>query len=100
MTSHGKFWSPAFMSEFKKWIDHKEDEVVNIAKGSFVNTNLKLKTLVERIDCIKTSDNTVVDIAKNFIKHGGLVKEVNQEEVIIKTKKGIFILNKSDIYCV
>ena len=90
-----KFWSPNFMSEFKKWMDNHESQ--DIVKGSRVTTELKLKTLVERIDCISTLDHPVIEVAKYFLKHGGLVKEVNGPEVVVKTKKGTFIIQKEDI---
>lgn len=85
------------MAEFKKWMDDKEGESQDVVAGSFVTTNLKLKTLVERIDCIKTGDHSVLDVAKYFIKQGGIVKEVNGENVIVKTKRGIFSIDKDDI---
>lgn len=85
------------MAEFKKWMDDKEGESEDVSAGSFVTTNLKFKTLVERIDCIKTGDNSVLDVAKYFIKQGGIVKEVNGETVIVKTKKGIFSIDKDDV---
>lgn len=90
-----KFMSPNFMAEFKKWMDTHETQ--DIIKGSRVTTELKLKTLVERIDCISTLDHPVIEVAKYFIKHGGLVKEVNGPEVVVKTKKGTFIIQKEDI---
>ena len=91
-----KFWSPNFMAEFKKWMGTHETQ--NIIKGSMVTTDLKLKTLVERIDCISTLDHPAIEVAKYFIKHGGLVKEVNGPEVVVKTKKGTFIIQKEDIH--
>lgn len=90
-----KFWSPNFMAEFKKWMEDTQDS--HIQKGNRVNTHLKLKTLVERIDCIETFENPVIEIAKNFIKHGGIVKSIDEDTVKIKTKKGIFNLNREDL---
>lgn len=97
MSKEGSFWSPSFMAEFKKWIDTKEDQSNTIDKGCMVTTNLKLKTLVERIDCIKTMDHSVIDIAKNFIKNGGIVKEVQGNDLLVKGKKGLFLINKEDV---
>ena len=97
MKNNKPFFSPNFMAEFKKWMDDKEGESEDVSAGSFVTTNLKFKTLVERIDCIKTGDNSVLDVAKYFIKQGGIVKEVNGETVIVKTKKGIFSIDKDDV---
>lgn len=100
MSKENKFWSPSFMAEFKKWIDDKETDGNHIDKGSVVNTNLKLKTLVERMDCIKMLNDSVIDIAKGFIKNGGVVKETNGDNVIVKTKKGTFIISKQDLFLV
>ena len=91
-----KFWSPNFMAEFKKWMNESAEDV-NLKKGSVVGTELKLKTLIERMDCQESYDNTVIDLAKYFKKNGGTVSEMNGHQITIKTKKGIFILNKEDI---
>lgn len=91
-----KFWSPNFMAEFKKWMNESAEEQL-IEIGSIVGTNLKLKTLIERMDCQESYDNTVIEVAKYFKKHGGKITQVLGEQITIENKKGIFILNKEDL---
>jgi hypothetical protein len=91
-----KFWSPNFMAEFKKWMDDSHEEY-KIQEGVVVATNLKLKTLISRMDCQESYENSVIDVAKHFKRHGGTVTNIQNEQVTIKTKKGIFTLNKEDI---
>ena len=96
MKKNNKFWSPNFMAEFKKWMNTSDDQVV-IAEGSVVNTNLNLKILINRMDCQESYDNSVIDVAKYFKRHGGTVSEINDEFLTIETKKGVFKLSKNDI---
>ena len=96
MNKQNKFWSQNFMSEFKKWMDDHQDNS-ELSVGNIVNTNLKLRTLIERIDCQESYDNSVIDLSKYFLKHGGEVTEIKNENITIKNKKGIFILNKEDL---
>jgi len=91
-----KFWSPNFMAEFKKWMNESSDQQP-IEVGTVVGTNLKLKTLIERMDCQESYDNSVIEVAKNFKKHGGKISLVNGNQITIETKKGIFVLNKEDL---
>ena len=99
MKKNKSFFSPNFMAEFKKWRDDKEEQD-SLSEGAFVNTKLKLKTLVERIDCLKMGENSVLDIAKYFLKNGGIIKEVNGESAIVKTKKGVFAIDKDDLFLI
>ena len=91
-----KFWSQNFMAEFKKWMDDSHDEL-KIEEGTIVGTCLKLKTLISRMDCQESYDNSVIDVAKYFKRHSGTVSSIQNEQVTIKTKKGIFVLNKEDL---
>lgn len=92
-----KFFSPNFMSEFKKWMHENDDSKVVFSKGQRVQSNCKLKQIVEKIDCVDTGDHTVFEVSKYFLKHGGVIKECNGDQITIKNKKGTFILNQSDI---
>jgi len=92
-----KFFSPNFMSEFKKWMHENDDSKVSFVKGQRVITNCKLKQIVEKIDCVDVGDHTVFEVSKYFIKHGGIVKECADNQVTIKNKKGTFVLNQSDL---
>lgn len=82
--------SPNFMAEFKKWMnDHSED---TFEKGQLVFASKPLKKIIESIDCVDSGDLTTFEVAKYFCKNGGVVKSYNENEVVIKNKKGVFIL--------
>lgn len=90
-------WSPFFMNEFKKWMDNHEKHMSDILIGKHVGTNLDIRHLIERMDCVEVENDTI-SLARHFIKKGGIVKENTQETVFIKTKKGSFYLPKEDVY--
>jgi hypothetical protein len=92
-----KFFSPNFMAEFKKWMSENQDSKNSFVKGQHVYSGAKLKHIVETIDCLDVGENAVLDVSKYFIKHGGVVKEVNGDQVTIKNKKGTFILSNQDL---
>ncbi len=92
-----KFFSPNFMAEFKKWMNEHDQDKQTFVKGQHVYSNCKLKQIVEKIDCLDTGDNTVFEVSKYFMKHGGVVKECQNDQVTIKNKKGTFILSSTDI---
>lgn len=95
MKKNKKFMSPNFMSEFKKWInDHTENR---FEKGQIVFSSKPLKKIIETIDCVDSGDLSVIEVAKYFCKHGGTIKSFNENEVIIKNKKGVFILRPDDL---
>ena len=90
-----KFFSPNFMAEFKKWINNHEDEP--FVKGQQVFASKPLKKIVETIDCVDVGDNAVFEVSKYFVKNGGIIKSINEKEVLIKNKKGAFILRPEDL---
>jgi len=89
-------WSPFFMNEFKKWMEEHETQSKDLIIGQHVTTNLDLKHLVERMDCVEI-ESTTLSLAKYFMKKGGTIKENSGERVFIKTKKGSFYLPKDDV---
>ena len=97
MKKNKKFFSPNFMAEFKKWITEDNQETPALVKGQHIQASSTLKHIVEKIDCIDVGENTVLEVAKYFIRHGGVVKEVQDGQVTIKNKKGIFMLPAQDL---
>jgi hypothetical protein len=90
MKKNKKFLSPNFMAEFKKWMDDHGEE--KFEKGQVVFAAKPLKKIIETIDCIDSGEFTTFEVAKYFCKNGGSVKSFNENEVVIKNKKGVFIL--------
>jgi hypothetical protein len=97
MKNSRKFFSPNFMAEFRKWMhDHDQDGAV-FSPGQYVNTEKKLKVIVEKIDCLDVGDNNVFEVSKYFLKNGGKVVECKGDQVIIKNRKGTFSLPVQDL---
>ena len=85
------------MAEFKKWMNEDSNDSPQVVKGQHIQTNSTLKHIVEKIECIDVNDNTVLEVAKYFMRHGGTVKEIQSEQAIIKNKKGIFSMPLEDL---
>jgi len=89
MKKQNKFWSQNFMAEFKKWMDDHQDNS-ELSVGNIVNTGLKLKTLIERMDCQESYENSVIDVAKHFLKNGGKIIEIKSRKCNYSKQKGHF----------
>jgi hypothetical protein len=86
-----KFLSP---DGFQKWLKihdiKKQDERIN----EKVYPKIKFSELVEKIEVHEGND---FENAKCFRKNGGLIVESINEILTIKTKKGLFSIEESDI---
>jgi hypothetical protein len=84
-----------FVYDFKKWL--KAQNEINENKkliGNSVTTNLSLKHFCEVADIIIGNS---LKIGKDFIKNGGTVEEIIENQVLIKSARGRFYLNINDI---
>ena len=84
-----------FVYDFKKWLKsqnelHENSKLV----GSVVMTKLSLKHFCEVADGI---DGNVMRVGKHFIKNGGVVEEIVENQVLIKCGKNKFYLNVNDV---
>jgi hypothetical protein len=84
-----------FVYDFKKWLKsqnelHENSKLV----GSVVMTKLSLKHFCEVADVI---DGNVMRVGKHFIKNGGVVEEIIENQVLIKCGKNKFYLNVNDV---
>lgn len=82
---------------FKKWIKSQKEEKFKIKKneiGSFAETKIKLKRLLENMEIEQGKETKV---AKEFIEYGGIIKEINESQCLIEVKSGSFYINKKYI---
>lgn len=84
-----------FVYDFKKWLkEQNELHEANKLIGSFVNTKLSLKHFCEVADVI---DGNVMRVGKIFLKNGGVVEQIVENQALIKCGKNKFYLNVNDI---
>lgn len=82
------------LGNFKKWMDGQDhvDHTLDKYTGQHVASKVSSDELVSEIATENDDDLDV--IIESFIKHGGIVTEVNGRELTIKTKKGLFAVDK------
>lgn len=91
--NNSKLWSHTFLHDFKNWVEESEKNG-SILKGTTVKAKGTLEEILENIDC-PFHRHTEKMIAKCFIKHGGIIKEVYDDLYLIKTKRGKFYISKN-----
>ena len=84
-----------FVYDFKKWLKaqnqlHESSKLI----GSTVITKLSLKDFCETADVI---NGDVIKVGKHFIKNGGVVETIVENQALIKCGKNKFYLNLNDI---
>ena len=84
-----------FVYDFKKWLKaqnalHENNNLI----GCSVITNLSLKHFCEVADII---DGELIKVGKNFIKNGGVVESILENQALIKCGKNKFYLNVNDV---
>lgn len=84
-----------FIYDFKKWL--KTQNEINENKnliGNTVTTKLSLKHFCEVADIVVGNP---IKIGKDFIKNGGVVEQIIENQALIKSSKGKFYLKISDV---
>jgi len=89
---NSKLWSHNFLNDFKHWVEESEKNG-NLYKGIHVVPNGSYENILENIDCPFHPDDRKC-IAKSFMKHGAVIKEVFDDLYLLKTKKGKFYIKK------
>lgn len=89
---NSKLWSQNFLNDFKHWVEESE-KTGEILKGHHVKANGTVDQILENIDC-PFQKHTEKLVARCFVKHGGLIKEVFDDLYLIKTKRGKFYIKK------
>lgn len=81
--------------DFKKWLKN-QNELHEDSKllGNHVTTNLSLKHFCEVADVL---NGNAVKVGKNFIKNGGIVEQILDNQALIKCGKNKFYISKKDI---
>jgi hypothetical protein len=88
------FFSP---DDFKKWVEeHKEQFNSKLSKkfilsGIMVESKVNIRKLISSID---VQEGDVKLISKDFLRNGGMVKEVDGCDILIEVKNGIFVISE------
>lgn len=84
-----------FVYDFKKWLK-SQNEIHENSKlvGSVVTTKLSLKHFCEVADVL---DGNVMKVGKSFLKNGGVVEQIVENQALIKCGKNKFYINVNDI---
>ena len=89
------FFSP---DDFKKWVEkHQEQFSAKLSKkplivGTMVESKVSIKKITSSIDVQEGDSKT---IARDFIRHGGTIKEINGADVLVEVSKGTFIISEN-----
>ena len=88
-----KFFSP---DDFKKWVEEHQDQFSTklskkpIIIDTIVESKVSIKKLISSID---VQEGDIKAISREFIRHGGMVKEVDGCDILIEVQKGTFIIS-------
>lgn len=85
-------FGPFDVGNFKKWMKNQPDvsSKSNIV-GLQVESKVTLKKLLTRID---TQNGILEQVAKDFKKSGGVITEVDGQNVLIEVDSGSFIIHR------
>ena len=82
--------------DFKKWVEqHQQQFDAKLSKkaivvGTIVESKISIKKLASSIDI---QEGEVKPISKDFIRHGGVVKQVDGNDILVEVKEGTFIIS-------
>jgi hypothetical protein len=81
--------------DFKKWLKAQNElNENNKMVGCTVTTNLSLKHFCEVADVL---DGNLIKVGKNFIKNGGVIEQIIENQTLIKCGKNKFYININDV---
>lgn len=84
-------FGPFNLSHFRKWMHNQnESKSRNNIVGLQVESKIPYKKLISRIE----TDDDIVEVAKHFKKHGGIINEVDGHHLKITTDKGTFTIHR------
>jgi hypothetical protein len=92
MEKKPKIWSHSFLDDFKNWMEQSEEDK-NKTQVKHCKSASDEATLIESIDC-PFRKYAETQLAKSFMKHGGVIKEECDDLFLVKTKKGKFYIKK------
>ena len=79
---------------FEKWLKAHDLNENNNNLSKKVFPKIKFSELIEKIEI---HEGDLFETAKCFRKNGGIVKEVTNNIITVKTKKGIFSIEENNI---
>lgn len=80
------------LNDFKKWMTHQQDEEnkPNMV-GLRVESKITGKKLLSRIEA---QEGETLEIVRDFKKNGGIISEVNGQNILIEVESGSFLIHK------
>lgn len=88
-------FGPFNFADFKKWMSHQSDGKKNNLVGLQVESKINVRRLLSRIQETKQGD--IETVAKDFKKNGGVIVEVDGNDVVVEVKSGSFIIHKMHV---
>jgi hypothetical protein len=86
-------FGPFNLSDFKKWMETQHDTQPD--KNNMIDVKVVPKVtfrkLLTRID---VQDGEVYEVAKDFKKNGGIISDIDGENILIECDTGTFIINR------
>lgn len=85
-------FGPFNFNEFKKWMENHGDQKKKNLLGLQVESKLNIRRLLTTIQ--ETKEGNIETVAKDFKKNGGIISEVDGNDVVVKVNSGSFIIHK------
>ena len=88
------YFGPFNFSEFKRWMEHQtdnDDKTKPNMIGLQVESKVTFKKLLSRIE---TQDGEIEEVARDFKKNGGTIKELDGPNFLIEVTSGSFIVHR------
>lgn len=79
---------------FQKWLRFHDINENEINKSKKVFPKIKFSELIEKIEI---HEGDLFETAKCFRKNGGIINEITNNIITVKTKKGIFSIEENNI---
>lgn len=84
-------FGPFNFSDFKKWMSNQEDSKERSLVGMRVESKVALKKLLSRME---TQEGDTVEVANDFKKNGGVIKEENGHYMYVDVESGNFLIHR------
>lgn len=84
-------FGPFNFSDFKKWMSNQEDARERSLVGLRVESKIPLKKLQSRIEA---QEGETVDVAADFKRNGGVIREENGHYMYVDVKSGMFMIHR------
>ena len=84
-------FGPFSMSDFKKWMSQQQDDTRKKMVGLEVESKVPYKKLLGKIEI---EEGDLIEVARDFYKHGGTISEENGHLMFVSTDSGTFMIHR------